>query len=243
MTGTKLVRLEETRRGVRTTTENGCVITARRAVVAAGFETKELLQTGPGTLKSTYAHISEPLAEISGWHQRWLKWESGSPYLYLRTTPEGRIIVGGEEEDFLNAKRRDALITPTTCTLVKKISRLFPKLRMAVAYAWAGTLGETKDGLAYIGIHPRFRNCYFCAGLRQKWHRVQPHCRRDHPGSIPRAAGSRRPFIPFRPVTGRMPHHLIDARKFSFHAGLGRFVAGLCRHPAGGARQNNVCIQ
>jgi hypothetical protein len=28
------------------------------------------------------------------------------PYLYLRTTPEGRVIVGGEDEDFVNAKRR-----------------------------------------------------------------------------------------------------------------------------------------
>jgi len=161
---TKMSRLEETRRGVRLTTANGCVITARRAVMAAGFETKELLKTGAGTLKSTYALISEPLAEIPGWHQRCLIWESGSPYLYLRTTPEGRIIVGGEDEDFVNAKRRDALISQKTRTLVKKFGRLFPNLKLEVAYAWAGTFGETKDGLAYIGVHPRFPHAYFALG-------------------------------------------------------------------------------
>jgi len=161
---TKMARLEETRRGVRITTENGCVITARRAVIAAGFESKELLKVDAGTLKSTYALISEPLAEIPGWHQRCLIWESGSPYLYLRTTTEGRIIVGGEDEDFVNAKRRDALISQKTRTLVKKFSRLFPKLKLEVAYAWAGTFGETKDGLAYIGFHPRFPHCYFALG-------------------------------------------------------------------------------
>ena len=33
---TKMVRLEETRRGVRITTHNRCQVTARRAVIAAG---------------------------------------------------------------------------------------------------------------------------------------------------------------------------------------------------------------
>jgi len=161
---TKMARLEETRRGVRIRTENGFVITARRAVIATGFETREMLNAAAGKLKSTYALISEPLAEIPGWHQRCLIWESGSPYLYLRTTAEGRIIVGGEDEDFVNAKRRDALISQKTRTLVKKFSRLFPNLELEVAYAWAGTFGETKDGLAYIGVHPRFPHCYFALG-------------------------------------------------------------------------------
>ena len=115
-------------------------------------------------MKSTYALISEPLESIPGWHQRCLIWESGSPYLYLRTTSEGRIIVGGEDEDFVNAKRRDALISQKTRTLVKKFGRLFPDLKLEVAYAWAGTFGESKDGLAYIGVHPLFPHCYFALG-------------------------------------------------------------------------------
>ena len=161
---TKMARLDQTRRGVRITTENGCVISARRAVIATGFEAKELLKAGAGTLKSTYALISEPLESIPGWHQRCLIWESGSPYLYLRTTSEGRIIVGGEDEDFVNAKRRDALISQKSRTLVKKFGRLFPDLKLEVAYAWAGTFGESKDGLAYIGVHPLFPHCYFALG-------------------------------------------------------------------------------
>jgi hypothetical protein len=56
-----------------------------------------------GTLQSTYALISEPLPKICGWHKQRLIWQNGSPYLYLRTTTEGRVIVGGEDEDFVNA--------------------------------------------------------------------------------------------------------------------------------------------
>ena len=133
-------------------------------MIAAGFESKALLNAEAGTLKSTYALISEPLPAISGWHQQCLIWDSGTPYLYLRTTTEGRVIVGGEDEDFVNAKRRDALISQKTRTLVKKFGRLFPDLPLEVAYAWAGTFGETKDGLAYIGVHPRFPHAYFALG-------------------------------------------------------------------------------
>ena len=161
---TEMKCLEQTRGGVRVTTRNGFVITARRAVIAAGFESKALLRADAGTLKSTYALISEPVSKLSGWHKQCLIWESGSPYLYMRTTPEGRIIVGGEDEDFVNAKRRDALISLKTRTLVKKFGRLFPDVSLEVAYAWAGTFGETKDGIAYIGDHPLFPHTYFALG-------------------------------------------------------------------------------
>ena len=52
------------------------------------------------------------------------------PYLYMRTTSEGRIIVGGEKKDFVNAKRRDDLISTRSWTLVKKFNKLFPYLTL-----------------------------------------------------------------------------------------------------------------
>jgi glycine/D-amino acid oxidase-like deaminating enzyme len=161
---TEMQRLEQTRRGVRITTKNGFHITARRAVIAAGFESKALLQGEAGTLLSTYALISEPLPKIAQWHRQCLIWESGSPYLYLRTTAEGRVIVGGEDENFVNPKQRDALISQKTRTLVKKFARLFPDTPLEVAYAWAGTFGTTKDGLPYLGVHPRFPHTFFALG-------------------------------------------------------------------------------
>ena len=161
---TEMARMEETRRGVRLTTNEGFHITARRAVIAAGFESKALLHGEAGTLLSTYALISEPLPKIPKWHRQCLIWESGSPYLYLRTTTEGRVVVGGEDEDFVNAKQRDALISQKTRTLVKKFGRLFPEVKLEVAYAWAGTFATTKDGLAYIGVHPRFPHASFALG-------------------------------------------------------------------------------
>ena len=47
---------------------------------------------------------------------------------------------------------------------MKKFARLFPEMPLEVAYAWAGTFGETKDGLAYIGVHRRFPHTFFALG-------------------------------------------------------------------------------
>jgi glycine/D-amino acid oxidase-like deaminating enzyme len=38
-------------------------------------------------------------------------------------------------------------------------------IELEVAYRWAGTFGETKDGLAYIGQVPQMPRCYFVLGF------------------------------------------------------------------------------
>ena len=69
--------------------------------------------------------------------------EASDPYLYIRTTPEGRVICGGEDEEFSDAERRDALLGRKTATLRRKLHRLLPKLDTTVEFAWTGAFGET----------------------------------------------------------------------------------------------------
>lgn len=161
---TRIVQFVPTRPGIQLVTEQGFKIKARRAVIAAGFESKAFLRGQAGTLKSTYALISEPVPKLRDWYRRSLIWDSGSPYLYLRTTMENRIIVGGEDEDFVSPRQRDALIPQKTRTLIRKFRGLFPDIKLTIAYSWAGTFGETKDGLAYIGANPSLPHAYFALG-------------------------------------------------------------------------------
>jgi glycine/D-amino acid oxidase-like deaminating enzyme len=42
---------------------------------------------------------------------------------------------------------------------------MFPKIDLEVAYPWAGTFAETKDGLAYIGSLPDFPRYLFALGF------------------------------------------------------------------------------
>ncbi len=81
---------------------------------------------------------------------------TGNPYLYLRTTSDNRVIVGGEDDGVLNPTRRDHQIARKTVRLVRSFNGLFPGTRIEPAFGWAGAFGSTKDGLAYIDRHPSF---------------------------------------------------------------------------------------
>ena len=99
--------------GVTLTTADGCIVRADRMVFATGYETHAFLKRKVARLISTYAIATEPLASLSGWGEdQCLIWEHRRPYLYLRTTSDNRIILGGEDEDFRNPLRRDRLEHP-----------------------------------------------------------------------------------------------------------------------------------
>ena len=48
------------------------------------------------------------------WPEQCMIWEASDPYLYLRTTPDGRVICGGEDEEFSDEEKRDALLARKT---------------------------------------------------------------------------------------------------------------------------------
>jgi glycine/D-amino acid oxidase-like deaminating enzyme len=150
--------------GVALTTDRGCRMMARKVVMAAGFESQAYLKRKVGSFKSTYALISEPVAHFDGWEDQCLIWESARPYLYMRTTSDGRVLIGGEDDRFDNELARDRKLDKKCHRLLKRFTAMFPHIPLEVAYAWAGTFGETKDGLAYIGATPEFPNGYFALG-------------------------------------------------------------------------------
>lgn len=130
-------------------------IRAKHLIVATGYEADRFLPEKISRLHSTYALVTEPVAIFAGWPERCLIWESARPYLYLRTTADDRVLVGGMDRRFRNPAVRDALVAKTAGKLLSAARRMFPKIPMEPAYSWAGTFAETEDGLAYIGAHPR----------------------------------------------------------------------------------------
>ena len=140
-------------------------VEARTVVFATGYEAVVDLPKDIVTLKSSFALASEPLAGFDGWYEQCLLWETARPYFYLRTTSEGRAMIGGEDDPFQNATRRDALVPGKAKGLAERFRTMFPKIDLEVAYAWAGTFGETRDGLAYIGHLRQWPNCFFTLGF------------------------------------------------------------------------------
>ena len=162
---TAVVNVDASSRGVRLVTADKCTVRARQLVFASGYETRDFLRENVARLASTYAFASEPIGAIEGWgEEQCIMWEHSRPYLYLRTTTDGRILVGGEDENFRDPARRDRLLPKKTETLLSRFRELFPHIDLDVAFSWAGTFGETKDGLAYIGPHGDWPSCYFALG-------------------------------------------------------------------------------
>jgi glycine/D-amino acid oxidase-like deaminating enzyme len=151
---TEVTRIVPEKSHVEVRTRHGR-IRALHVVVAAGYEAGQFLPKPVARLHSTYAIVTEPVDSFAGWKDRCLIWESARPYIYARTTPDNRIMIGGQDDPFRDPEHRDSRVPKKASRLLGRARRLFPRIEMELAYAWAGTFGETTDGLPFIGTHPQ----------------------------------------------------------------------------------------
>lgn len=151
---TCIADLKATPRGVTLRTSEGLAIRADHVVLAAGYASQHWLDQRVARNASSYAHVSDPLPEGSlGPLQDTLLWESARPYLYMRSTADGRLLVGGEDDSIDIPARRDARVQSKSTKLLKRAQRMFPHLPLKPAFSWAGTFAETEDGLPFFGPH------------------------------------------------------------------------------------------
>ena len=132
-----------------TTAKN--TIQANHVIHCTGYESVNTLKKKVVDLKSTYALASEAFDTIPPAFKNHIYWDTSSPYLYFRGTSDNRIILGGGDERFKNATARDSLLNKKWDFLNEQFSTCFPQIQFKPDYIWAGTFGETKDGLPYLG--------------------------------------------------------------------------------------------
>lgn len=152
---TKVLDVERRGKGVEVLTDRDVSIRARAVVHATGYEAASLLPEGKVDLDSTYAIISEPISasEVPEAQLACLWWELADPYLYGRWAGD-RLIVGGEDEPFVNPAARDQLLAEKASTLHQKGGEVLRGITFETAFAWTGTFGSTKDGMGYIDALP-----------------------------------------------------------------------------------------
>jgi glycine/D-amino acid oxidase-like deaminating enzyme len=157
-------------------TGGGITVTAAQVAVCAGYESLELLPHDVADVNNTFALITEPLARRQWIDTLPLIWESARPYLYIRGTPDGRLIVGGADVPFKNATARDLLLPRQVRRLQQQYKELMGAELPPIAYAWAGSFAETRDGLPFIGRVPgmdprlQFALCYGGNGITYSVH-------------------------------------------------------------------------
>jgi glycine/D-amino acid oxidase-like deaminating enzyme len=157
-------------------TAAGHTVSAAQVVVCAGYESLEFLPHDVAEVNNTFALVTEPLAPRARADSLPLIWESARPYLYMRSTPDGRLLVGGADVPFKSAAARDILLPRQVRRLQQQYEELFGAELPPVAYAWAGSFAETRDGLPYIGRAPgmdprlQFALCYGGNGITYSVH-------------------------------------------------------------------------
>jgi glycine/D-amino acid oxidase-like deaminating enzyme len=151
------------RRGVTATTATGARIASRFLVYATGYELATGVPRSGHAVSSTWAYATRPQTRRL-WPGRCLIWEASDPYLYLRTTPDGRILCGGEDEPFADARTRDAQLPAKVAALERKLGRLLPDVDARADYTWCGSFGTSDTGTPSIGAVPGMPGCFAVLG-------------------------------------------------------------------------------
>lgn len=162
---TEIAAIRPEKKLVKLITADEHTVTARKLVIAAGYESQAYIPYKVVALHSTYAIISEVNEEKELWYKNALIWETKVPYLYMRTTADNRILIGGRDDDFQTPEKRDKILEKKAIQLKNDFNELMPGIPFKTDFRWAGTFGETTDSLPYIGCIPQLPNTFFALGF------------------------------------------------------------------------------
>jgi glycine/D-amino acid oxidase-like deaminating enzyme len=140
-------------------------VEAKAVIFCTGYETVTPLPTAHEKITSSWAAATAPRAEYPDWLDRTLVWEAAKPYLYLRTTTDGRLLVGGEDAELDSPSYRADTLAQKGRRLARKTARLLPGVKPKWSHVWAGAFGESSDGLPVIDAVPDMPGCFTVLGF------------------------------------------------------------------------------
>ncbi|WP_209856794.1 FAD-dependent oxidoreductase [Rhizobium herbae] len=135
-------------------TDGPFVIEARHVILATGYVMPDFVKSEIHRTASSWAIATTPQAPGSLWPGSELIWEASENYNYARTTADGRIIIGGGDDDTVDPTERDSKMPEKAAALIDDLVKLWPAAQPVVDYSWSGAFGETEDGLPLIGVVP-----------------------------------------------------------------------------------------
>jgi glycine/D-amino acid oxidase-like deaminating enzyme len=142
-------------------TKNGFSIQARYVIFAAGYEGLEIKKEKKASFVSTYTVTTNPVENLSEWYNRTLIWETARPYLFMRTTADNRIIIGGLDDNATDPKDRDSKLIHKKNKLIEEFNNMFPTIKVQPEYYLTAFYGGIVDGIPIIGQYNEYPNSYF----------------------------------------------------------------------------------
>lgn len=144
--------------------DDGRSLEADQVILASGYERSTWFLPPVFTIGSSYA-IATRAGQAPLWRENAMIWEASTPYLYTRATADGRVIAGGEDEDFAHPQKRDALIGTKSGTIAAKLASMIDVPAVEVDCAWAAAFGSSPDGLPAIGRAANHDRLWLASGF------------------------------------------------------------------------------
>lgn len=137
---------------------------AQHVIYTIGYEKNQNSERENTIFNRAYVMVTKPIQSNTHWHEQAMIWETNRPYLYVRTTAEGAIMVGGMDENVPQVPNDEKIINECAEKLLAQTKQLFPHLELEVDTCYAATFAESKDNLPFIGAHPTKPNHYYLLG-------------------------------------------------------------------------------
>lgn len=150
---------------VEVITRFGYTIKGKVIVVATGFNTQLFTKRPFGNKTTTFNIATKPVKEIIGWPGRVLIRDNEDTYNYLRTTPDNRLIIGGEDISFVPGIFNEEAARTKYAILEQRLKNMFPHIPdIEVEYKYCGAFSSTKDNIGFIGKDPNRDRLYYGLG-------------------------------------------------------------------------------
>lgn len=143
------------------TTKTGYKVRAKYVIFAAGYENMDIRKEKQASFVSTYTVTTEPVADLSTWYKQTMLWETARPYIYIRTTADNRVIIGGLDDNTTVPEDRDSKLMNKKDKLIEEFNKLFPSIKVEPAFYSTAFYGGITDGIPIIGKYNDFPNSYF----------------------------------------------------------------------------------
>ena len=188
---TELAEFRPQKDDVLAHTTDGHAIRCQHLIFAAGYECQSHLDQRVACNRSSYALVSEPVDKGIESLRKTLMWESARPYLYLRTTPDNRVIAGGLDDSVDIAIKRDASVPEEGTDAGRPGPHLVARAVDACRILLGGYVRGNQRWTAFLWPPSATRtSCAFRYGLRRQRHYLQHDWRGNTVGFI---AGQRSP--------------------------------------------------
>ena len=139
------------------------VLRADHAILATGYERARLYLPPAFDLHASYAIATTP-GTAPLWRENAMIWQASESYIYARADAAGRIIAGGGDEPFSDARHRDLLIPEKSAQIASELGKLVGT-RIVPHERWAAMFGSSPDGLPAIGRAANSERLWLASGF------------------------------------------------------------------------------